>query len=193
MSKLLRSNTGSVTVVVLVVIDLILFGLAGYLAWTKHNPATKPAKNSATTQTSSTTQSATNSTNMSSSNMSMASSLQMASRNTQRKDDASMLLGTIEEYINNNLGQLPTGIDGGQIHGDQANDNPSTMPTLSLYRSASLVSGPQAALDHDALIVVTEAACGQDGATLGGTNREVVVQYTVEQSDGSFKGACLSD
>lgn len=114
--------------------------------------------------------------------------LQRNSRNTQRKNDVSAVLGGVNEYTSNNNGALPTTC--AQITalaktgyytsgcGNAAGDvSPVNLPT-----------GAQAALAataaNDRVVVVTGAQCGAAGATVAGSARQVAVQYLIETSGG---------
>lgn len=104
--------------------------------------------------------------------------LQRNSRNTQRKNDVSALLGAVSEYVNNNGGSLPP------------NSAAITALAKTGYYTGSdiqaLAAGAQSALPttSDAVRIVTGAKCGANGATAAGSSRQVAAQYTYETSSG---------
>lgn len=109
--------------------------------------------------------------------------LQRNSRNTQRKNDVSALLGAVNEYTSNNSGRMPT--TAAQVLANAK---------LGYYSGVGngqgqveLVTGVQPALPNDApndrVKIVTGAKCAATGgATLQGSARQVAVQYQVESS-----------
>lgn len=131
--------------------------------------------------------------------------LQRNARNTSRKDDVAALLGAISEFENNNGGQLPavacpagagpytlyTGTCGAQTGTGAAFKT-------GFYNTAAptFAAGAQGALPGtaagDKMVVVTSAACGNAGATVAGSGRQVAVQYEVEGS-GTFVPACQDE
>lgn len=118
--------------------------------------------------------------------------LQRNSRNTQRKNDVSSILGGINEFISNNNGTLPT--TGAQV---LANVNPGyyTGGAGAGQGQVNLLTGAQAALGNtspnDRVVVVTGATCVTPitGATAAGSARQVAVQYLFE-TQGGFQATC---
>jgi hypothetical protein len=100
-------------------------------------------------------------------------------QNTQRKNDASQMLAAVAEYQSNNAGQLPTGFTGGMLQG------------LGYYSSASVVQGEQDPVTTDELRLVTGARCLSSGATASGTTRQHTAQFSIKNSDDTFKAQCI--
>jgi prepilin-type N-terminal cleavage/methylation domain-containing protein len=108
--------------------------------------------------------------------------LQRNSRNTQRKNDVSALLGAVSEYTNNNAGVLPT-----------ADTQIESLAKTGYYKAGdiSLAAGTQGALTADSVRVVTGAKCVESsgvptGATTatGASARQFASQYMIETSGG---------
>jgi prepilin-type N-terminal cleavage/methylation domain-containing protein len=118
--------------------------------------------------------------------------LQRNSRNTQRKNDVSALIGAVNEYTSNNSGTLPTTatqvlalskpgyFTGG--FGTAAGD-------VDLQTGAQGALGSSAA--DDRVRIVTKAQCSAGGATAAGNARQVSIQYEIETS-GSWTPTCQS-
>jgi len=106
--------------------------------------------------------------------------LQRNSRNTQRKNEVSQLLGAVNEWTNNNSGTLPA------TSAEQAAALANA--SLSFYKSnVTWAAGAQTnATTKDKAVIVTGASCsGSDAAA--GSARSVVVLYTVEAGAGDQK------
>lgn len=103
-------------------------------------------------------------------------SLQRNSRNTQRKNDVSQLLGAVTEFSNNNNGRIPTST------GDQA--TAASNATLGYYDAVAWGAGIQSAITGDTVRIVTAAKCGTSGATVAGSARQIAIQYMNEGSGG---------
>lgn len=104
--------------------------------------------------------------------------LQRNSRNTQRKNDASSLLGAIQEYIDNNNGQMPT-----------TADNVTANAKLGFYTESGDVvfsKGSVPTIDKDHIYIITGAVCsGSTATTTNATSRNVTVAYQIESSSGT--------
>lgn len=107
--------------------------------------------------------------------------LQRNSRNTQRKNDVSALIGAVQEYTNNNNGSLPPAAsnitDNAKISLYAASDvnYPSSRP------SSAVVAAP--GTDSNVVYIRDFAKCdGNAIATSGATKRNVVAYYFVEAS-----------
>ena len=111
--------------------------------------------------------------------------LQRNSRNTQRKNDVSALLGAVNEFTSNTNGTLPT----------TAADQTTTLANArtgyyqgagtgqgQIAWAAGLQAAPAAMPANDRVIIVTGARCGAAGATVVGSARQVAVQYQTEGS-----------
>lgn len=103
--------------------------------------------------------------------------LQRNSRNTQRKNDVSALLGAVSEYVNNNGGTLPT-----------ADTQIESLVKLGYFSAAevTLATGAQGAVGTgaEAVRIVKGAKCGTNGAAVAGSSRQIAAQYTYETSGG---------
>jgi prepilin-type N-terminal cleavage/methylation domain-containing protein len=112
-------------------------------------------------------------------------SLQRNSRNTQRKNDVSTLLGGMSEFASNNAGAFPTTWAAGQLTG-AAGTTPAGA-NLGYYVppiAAPVISGgAHAALTTDIMLVQTGATCS------GTPARSIAVLYMVEGS-GGLVAAC---
>lgn len=117
--------------------------------------------------------------------------LQRNSRNTQRKNDISALLGAVTEYNNNNQGAFPAD---GAFNTVFTNTNVK----LGYYDAASVTwnaeAGAHAQTDPDDLDKVTvtnySKCSGNDSVTTGATQRSIVAVYTIEGSGGSHVKQC---
>lgn len=110
--------------------------------------------------------------------------LQRNSRNTQRKNDVSALLGGVNEFTSNSGGTMPTtvaqitalartGYYAG-VGGGQGQINIATGATGALGATAA----------DDRIIIVTGAQCGAAGAAVAGGARSAVVLYEIETNGG---------
>ena len=118
--------------------------------------------------------------------------LQRNSRNTQRKNDISALVGGVNEFTSNNSGSLPT--TAANVT-DNAKVGYYTSSTGTGAGQISLATGAQTALGetaaNDRVVIVTGAKCGAAGATVAGGARAIAVQYLIEKSGGTgFTSTC---
>ncbi|HEY1064063.1 MAG TPA: type II secretion system protein [Candidatus Saccharimonadales bacterium] len=117
--------------------------------------------------------------------------LQRNSRNTQRKNDVSSLLGAVNEFTSNSNGSMPVAADLGTVMGLGKTGFYSGTGTGA--GQITLLTGAQAALPStaagDRLVIVTGAKCGTSGATVAGAARSVAIQYVIEGSS-SFQPTC---
>jgi hypothetical protein len=119
---------------------------------------------------------------------------QIASRNVQRKDDASRALAAGEEFAANNTGTLPTEFHDGALLGTDPNAYPSSVD-LQYYTIMAVHFGKQEKVEADTLVLVTGATCADDGSTtdVSATPRSMAVMYGEETSRGTFKGLCIDN
>lgn len=108
--------------------------------------------------------------------------LQRNSRNTQRKNEVSALLGAVNEWTNNNNGKLP----------ESAADQTAALTNAKLsFYSGNVTWTATAGANNtaaDTAVIVIKAKCGTGGATdAGGSSRQVAVMYTVETGGGTQK------
>jgi hypothetical protein len=109
--------------------------------------------------------------------------LQRNQVNTQRRNDASVLLSATNEYIMNNSGSMPR-----EMHD-------SMLVGLDYYDTATLADGTQSAVATDELRLVLGAECVEDGATVAASSSRVfAVQFGVRKaSTGAFEGDCVNN
>jgi prepilin-type N-terminal cleavage/methylation domain-containing protein len=112
--------------------------------------------------------------------------LQRNSRNTQRKNDVSVILGGMSEFASNNSGGLATAWNPAnkQLTG-VAGTTPASA-NLGYYTAVAFATGTQGALSSDTMRVVTGASCAAGGATTatGAAARAIAVQYEIEGGGG---------
>ena len=125
--------------------------------------------------------------------------LQRNSRNTQRKNDVSSLVGAVQEYMNNNNGKTPTADTD-----YEGNLTPGIYTTAKMNFSAnpatyvSTIVAPSAAvsatnISTDSLTVVTGYKCDVTNATADPTKdtaRSIAVVYVVETNTGNGTRQC---
>lgn len=122
--------------------------------------------------------------------------LQRSQRNTARKNDASRIGNSVTEFVSNNNGTLPSSVaDGTTILNSAGKLSQYTLTAGTTVAPNTLTitgTATQSALTgQDEVQIVTGATCGTSGATVGGTSRQIALQYTVETS-GGYTGNCLS-
>lgn len=106
--------------------------------------------------------------------------LQRNSRNTQRKNEISNILGAVNEWSNNNSGKLPTAA------GTERADALANAK-LSFYTgSVTWGSAGSNGTTTDTAVIVTGAKCS-GGDTVAGSARQLAVMYTVETGGGTQK------
>ncbi len=101
--------------------------------------------------------------------------LQRNSRNTQRKNDVSGILGAIQEVLNNNNGAIAS-ITTANITGA------APAPAYYTYSATNPAVGAGAQNNNttvDTISIRTAATCSGTNA-IGGTSRQIAVLYTVE-------------
>ncbi|HEU4984897.1 MAG TPA: hypothetical protein VFT58_04600 [Nitrososphaera sp.] len=108
-----------------------------------------------------------------------SSALGRNAQNTQRKNDASVLLTAVAEYQTNNSGQMPTQLDDDMLKG------------MGYYTGATLAQGEQAPVTTDELRLVTGARCLASGATAPGTSRQHAAQFSLKTDDDKFEPQCI--
>ncbi|MET1032946.1 MAG: type II secretion system protein [Candidatus Saccharimonadales bacterium] len=110
--------------------------------------------------------------------------LQRNSRNTQRKNEVSALLGAVNEWTNNNSGKLPTAT-GTERADALANAKLSFYSGNVTWGSAGTNS-----TTADTAVIVTGAKCAATGGdTAAGSSRQLAVMYTVE-TGGTAQKLC---
>lgn len=115
--------------------------------------------------------------------------LQRNSRNTQRKSDASHLMGLVSEYMSNHNGQVPTGFSynatppAGTV--GLANENFSafsfsaaSLPSITTVDATHSYNAPTAALDTG--YVYYGVNCNNNSPAAGGGSRSAAVLFYVE-------------
>jgi prepilin-type N-terminal cleavage/methylation domain-containing protein len=115
--------------------------------------------------------------------------LQRNSRNTQRKNDVSGLLGAVSEYQNNNAGKLPDAWNATSTEFRKTGATTGTKVNLGIYAgtdvdyNANSNAAVTPALGR--VFVRGGAKCNPAGDNFGGANatsRSVAIVYGVEQS-----------
>jgi prepilin-type N-terminal cleavage/methylation domain-containing protein len=96
--------------------------------------------------------------------------LQRNSRNTQRKNDVSALLGAINEYTSNHNGSLPPAV--GDVTGNAQ---------LGFYADTAVSFGTEWPSDADTVVIAKNEKCTSESAT-DTQARAVAVLYNVETS-----------
>ena len=124
--------------------------------------------------------------------------LQRNSRNTQYRSEATRLLSTTSEFINNNGGGLPAASGSGTAGSDAAKvyalANTKNITTLTVVASGTVA--PQSPTLTTAILVSGGVKCGaQGGASVtptvtGASSRSIVLIYAVENADGSVNAQC---
>ncbi|MDZ7786540.1 MAG: type II secretion system protein [Candidatus Saccharibacteria bacterium] len=115
--------------------------------------------------------------------------LQRNSRNTQRRNDVSAVLGAFSEYTNNNRGELPSSFGDIQPLVELGYYEPSNI-TISAYSSDTFTA------DSDTLNIYTGAECGDvsfGSATprgaVSGPSRSIAATFGIE-STGDTVAQC---
>jgi prepilin-type N-terminal cleavage/methylation domain-containing protein len=106
--------------------------------------------------------------------------LQRNSRNTQRKNDVAAILGAVNEWTNNNNGQVPT--TAAQQAEAVANAN------LGIYAGA-VNWGVAWPADQNSVTVAVNQRCTSE-TTIGAQNRSVSALYRVEAGGGGIPQQC---
>lgn len=113
--------------------------------------------------------------------------LQRNSRNTQRRNDVASYLGAVNEFISNNNGKVPS--------------TSADVSTISNLAKTSLLTKPTAlttpvtqtttvAIDTMQLIVGAKCSTTTIGDTSPGSNRQIAVRFSVENSTGGAVEQC---
>lgn len=112
--------------------------------------------------------------------------LQRNARNTQRKSDVSAMLAAVNEYTANNAGKLPstnvekTAAFSNAKLGYYTSGEGTAAGQVGWLAGAQAAPAPTPA--NDRIIIVTSAKCGTAGATIGGSARQIALQYQLETS-----------
>ena len=119
--------------------------------------------------------------------------LQRNSRNTQRRNDVSALLGAVQEFSNNNGGDLPTAGDKATVIANAERGIYQTDGNITIHDNpASVPAEPSTDdLKLDSVDIITGSTCS-DPQTVGVTNasnREYVIRFYVETT-GSPQAQC---
>jgi prepilin-type N-terminal cleavage/methylation domain-containing protein len=122
--------------------------------------------------------------------------LQRNSRNTQRRNDVQAILGSFQEYSNNNNGQLPATVAAGITNAKfgfyvAADFTGSTTNAAAVATTTSNANG--VVINNFAKCPTALPAPGTAAVTTNGggpTRRNVVAVYQVETSD-NFQAQCV--
>ncbi|HEV7454728.1 MAG TPA: hypothetical protein VGO07_05715 [Candidatus Saccharimonadales bacterium] len=176
------------TIVVILAAICIFAVVATGLIVVMHSKKDKPVVQGSGSQQKDTSTVSDNSTNA---NGSELEALRRASRNTQRANDASNLGAAVEEFINNNGGQLPSSYANGQLTGGEGSI-PAAV-SFKGYTDVQVAAGGHAAVTADQVTVVTGAECGTDGQALAASSsRSIVVLWGYENDAAGFTGKCAA-
>jgi hypothetical protein len=185
MHTLHDNQRGNIVIVAMAILLVVLIGVIGWKLMNKEDEPSRKADNSQAGK-----QSATE-IEKEDASTSGGNLLQINARNTQRKNDAALVATAAAEYMYNNSGQTPTNFENGKLQGTGDTDYPSSVG-LDFYTSLNLQYTGQPALTADGLALVFSATCGSNGdTTTSASSRSYSVQYMLEQSDDTFKPACL--
>ena len=127
--------------------------------------------------------------------------LQRNSRNTQYRSEASRLLASTQEFVNNNGGTLPGASGSGTAGTDAAKifslANPKNVSVLTVVASGTVTAqSPTLGATPTDIIVAGGVKCGAVGGTsvtpttTGASPRTLILIYAVENSDGSVNAQC---
>lgn len=128
--------------------------------------------------------------------------LQRNSRNTQRKNDVSTLLGAIQEYSNNNNGAMPTAATDflpNAKRGFYSTDsnvrlsvNPGSAPSATV--AAPGTAPADGTVTTDQVVVITGYKCGASAtaAPTRDATRSIAIIYAVEAPTGNGTFQCQS-
>lgn len=115
--------------------------------------------------------------------------LQRNSRNTQRNNDASMILAGVNECLNNRNGQKSS------CDSFDATELTETIDTSKLRQLTSPSVGTSVtatAQNIEDIVVIYGAKCSSDGATAqSGTARQVVAVFNTENTSGNKVARCV--
>jgi len=125
--------------------------------------------------------------------------LQRNSRNTQYRSEATRLLSTTSEFVNNNGGALPAASVNTTSPPNDASKvfalaNTKNITTLTIVASGTVTA--QSPTLTNAILVSGGVKCGaQGGASVtptvtGASARSIVLIYAVENADGSVNAQC---
>lgn len=116
-------------------------------------------------------------------------------RNTQSRNDVALYLGAVQEWSNNNNGNVPVNAPTNSLTSN--NGVNSLANTVYMTEPVTVLTGAQnGALGLGVMQLVTGAKCdpSNPGATYippgGVTNRAIAVRFTVEASNGSPVPQC---
>ncbi|MCA9342578.1 type II secretion system protein [Candidatus Saccharibacteria bacterium] len=109
--------------------------------------------------------------------------LQRNSRNTQRRNDVSAILGSIQEFSNNNGGDLPTATDKSTVLANAERGIYEDDAAISI--SGSVPTAPaDASTQLETVDIITGGTCSSPttATTTGASSREVAIRFWVETS-----------
>ncbi len=125
--------------------------------------------------------------------------LQRNSRNTQRRNEVSSIMGAVNEYAANKNGKLPgvwdvTDVEFQNAAGDA--DGSGTEPKLSFYTAANLswaatVPGTLPTADTDKVYLYGTGKCNGTTPTGTGASSRAFVAYYFVESSGTPAAQCL--
>lgn len=115
--------------------------------------------------------------------------LQRNSRNTQRRNDVSSLLGAYAEEINNNNGTVPASCSGTSgtcfVKNIKLSNYDNATTAVSFVKQAS-ATAPTAVTAADTVTIYNYAKCNGNAPTASGaTQRSIIALYAVETQSGT--------
>jgi prepilin-type N-terminal cleavage/methylation domain-containing protein len=124
--------------------------------------------------------------------------LQRNSRNTQRRNDVSAILGAIQEYANNNGGDLPIADSDveGKFKAGYYNDNAKIFLSANPPSFTSAVIAPGSedidSISNSSLSIITGYKCtaGEGSDPTQDAVRSVAIVYVVEEASGNGALQC---
>lgn len=110
--------------------------------------------------------------------------LQRNSRNTQTRNDASKIMGVLQEAVNNNNGKAPTGTTAPTVITTQLSSTASQLTTSDYSVHATAFQSLPTALNRETIYIRNFSVCGAGGngqiGLTGGTSRQMTATYLVE-------------
>lgn len=112
--------------------------------------------------------------------------LQRNSRNTSRKNDASLLLAAFSEYSSNNNGQIPSqaSMSGTTVtlNRGTASGAATINVTVSQFGTVAVTTTVPGSINNDTIYLITSAKCNGNTPEVGQSSRNYVAYYNIETS-----------
>lgn len=126
--------------------------------------------------------------------------LQRNSRNTQRKNDASAISSAVANFISNNGGSLPTGVDASanpvSLSGASGNTETAKLGYYTTGAGTKITltnSGATTKVtDPEQVLIVTGYTCNSSGTALGSaSSRTAAILYATENGGNTGASQCI--